>query len=178
MIVAACSLAVLPPAAAAPVGSRERSGAEYQVKAAFLLKFLEFIEKPGSPDVREVCVLGATPFGDSLDRLAELRSARGADTNVVVLDSLDGAPRCDLLFVSRSEADRLEPVLRAARATGVVTVSDIEGFALRGGMIELVMEGRSIQFVINQSTARADGVEISSQLLALAKDVVSAEGER
>ena len=50
-------------------------------------------------------------------------------------------------------------------------MSDMEGFATRGGIIELLKRGNKIRFEVNVASAEAAGLTISSSLLRLARTV-------
>ena len=55
----------------------------------------------------------------------------------------------------------------------VLTISDIEGFAVSGGMIGFLRKGDNLTFEINVDSAREVGVEIRGRLLAAASRVIS-----
>jgi hypothetical protein len=157
------------------VSAQQRVPREYQLKAAFLMKFLGFVawdEPQLLSDRSTICVLGENPFGGSLYTLARLhRSGEGA-VEIEQLGSPDEGKHCHIVYISRSEADRLDDVFALLGDAPTVTVSDIEDFVERGGTIQLVVEDRRVGFIIHQERARARGIRFSAQLLALAKQVV------
>jgi hypothetical protein len=53
----------------------------------------------------------------------------------------------------------------------VLTVGDTEGFAERGGIINLVKDGNRLSFEINPEAAQRAGLVMSSKLLFLGKIV-------
>ena len=55
--------------------------------------------------------------------------------------------------------------------TTVLTVSDIDRFARRGGVIGLVLEGDRIRFEVNLKAAERAQLRLSSDLLKLASIV-------
>jgi hypothetical protein len=59
----------------------------------------------------------------------------------------------------------------------VLTVSDIERFAERGGMIALRIVDRKVHFDINVHTVEQAGLKLSSQLLRLAKVIHAPQRE-
>ena len=79
---------------------------------------------------------------------------------------------CHLLFVSKSEQDKLDDILAANAGKPVVTVSDIEGFAKAGGIFEFKKKDGRLSFLINNSKARESGIHISASLLNLAIEVL------
>lgn len=146
---------------------------EYQVKAAYLTKFLNFIEwkTPDKISSRQVvCILGESPFDNAIEQLAR---AYGISLEVVDWYSIENPARCHVVYVCKSERRRLDELMPRLESLDAVTVSDIPGFADRGGTIEFIIEGRHVRFIINQRKSSQGGFRLSSQLLALAKQLVS-----
>ena len=52
-----------------------------------------------------------------------------------------------------------------------MTVGEAEGFAVKGGIINLTVEGNKVHFEVNRLAADRAGLRISSRLLSLAKIV-------
>jgi hypothetical protein len=159
-----------------PVVARaEVAAPEYDIKAAFLFNFTKFVEWPPTAFTDEhsplkICVLGENPFGKILRVLTE-EEATGRRLSLIHLDRLNSLETCHVLFVSRSERDRLPQVLAAVHSAPVLTVSDVPGFIDQGGMINFILEGSKVRFEVNQEAAERAGLKISSRLLALAKHV-------
>jgi len=118
-----------------------------------------------------MCVLGEDPFGLSLAGI-ETRFVRGKKIKLRYIDTINQAADCRLLFISRSEKERLGDILAALQGKGVVTVSDIEGFAALGGSIEFISRGNRLSFVINLAQANKQGVHMNASLLNLATEVI------
>jgi hypothetical protein len=148
-----------------------------QVKAAFLYNFGKFVtwppaaERPDQPFV--IGILGDDPFGDTLDQMVTERAIRGRKVSVRRFTSAgDAIAHCQLLFISASEAAQLAEILRVSSRSNVLTVSDLDRFTERGGMIGFRIEDKRVRFDINLSAAEAAGLAMSSQLLKLAHSVV------
>jgi hypothetical protein len=143
---------------------------EFEIKAVFLFNFAQFVEwptdaftEPTSPLV--IGVLGNDPFGSFLDEA--VRGERVNDRPIVIMrySRVEDIARCHILFVSQSEAPRLEQDLAQLKGRSILTVSDIEGFSYHGGMIRFLMVKNKVRLRINNGTARAAGLRISSKLL-------------
>jgi hypothetical protein len=142
---------------------------EYQVKAAFLYNFVKFVDWPGQRAGEvELCVIGRDPFGGALERAVEGKSLGGRAFTVRHITDPAAARSCQALFVGVSEAKRAAEIVESTRPWGVLTVSDIEGFLNRGGMIAFETEGQRVRFRINVTAASGAGLRISSKLLQLA----------
>lgn len=154
-----------------------------KVRAAVLLNFLRFTEWPASaftkPDAPMVVgVLGDDPFGTVLEKTFEGKTIGNRTIRVVRLAG-SGAGKataqqlreCHLLFVADSEKSRLKEHLAATAGSATLTVGDLGGFALAGGMIELGLTDGKVTFSINRKAAEAAGLKLSAKLLQLGKIV-------
>jgi hypothetical protein len=157
---------------------------EYQVKAAFLYHFVEFVEWPGAQSLKithvaNICIAGDDPFG------AILNAFKQGPTPQLMLNvkrniSDSAISTCHILFVSRSEEGRVGSLLAIAQPAHVLTVSDIKGFADSGGVIEMAKTEESIGLFsknkinlrINLKTANAEGLRIDPLLLESAAEVI------
>jgi len=153
---------------------------EGDVKAAFVLNFLRFVEWPASAfrsleDPIVISVLGSDPIAASLASLdgKKVSGRRVVVRKVPVLSALE---RCNVLFVGASEKAALEPVLGAVQRWSVLTVADFEGFAGRGGTIGFIRQDDRVGFEINEESAKKAGVKINAKLLYLGKSVHGREG--
>lgn len=149
---------------------------EYQLKAVFLFNFAQFVEWPASafpsPETPLVIgVLGEDPFGPYLDET--VRGEKVNDRPLVVrrYQSVEEITTCHILFISRAEEGRLKGILDSLRGRSVLTVSDADRFATRGGMIRFVTDHHRIRFRINLEAARAANLTLSSKLLRPAQIV-------
>jgi hypothetical protein len=154
---------------------------EYQIKAACLLNFARFIQwpaaafaEPAAPVV--VGVLGDDPFGDALEQTFRDESVEGRPFVIKRSRQVEELRNCHMLFVSRSEKDRVPGILAALSTARIATVSEIDGFASRGGILNFYVESGKIRFEINADAAGHNGLTISSQLLKRAKIVASGAG--
>ena len=155
----------------------DEAGLEYRLKAGFLVNFARFTTWPasawaGASSSLNLCILGADPFGPALAGVEEKQVA----SHPIALRHTDTVPStvgaCHLLFVSRSEAARQDRILAATAVLPVVTVSDIPGFAASGGVFEFRNRDGRLAFVINNTRARANGIQVSASLLNLALEVL------
>lgn len=148
---------------------------EYEVKAAFIYNFSRFIDWPQEAGETNAdlyfCVLGEDPFGEALERL-EGREVQGRTLKTRRLERIDERGDCAIIYLSPSLADDYTGLLDViSQERGVLSISDIDGFAENGGVIELYLEKDKVRFAINIKAARRAGLEMSSQLLRLARIV-------
>ena len=143
----------------------------YQVKAAFIYNFTQFVEWPANafssnnaPFV--IGVLGPDPFGAYLDQLVEGEKVNGHPITVKNFTDPEDAGKCHILFIN---AQNMHEVIRALGNRSILTVSDNESFTRNGGMIRFFTENNKIRLEINPAAARTCNLEISGKLLRIAK---------
>jgi hypothetical protein len=168
------------PAVAKPPS--EIAAQEYQVKAAYLFRFLSFINTSGTPNgstasnVCAIAIIGQDPFGSSFLPV-EGRAVPGRDV-VVRIDRFSKAPQpkdldlCLIAYICSSEKGRVAEHLKACAARPVLTVSDMDGFLEAGGMLQLVESGNRLRWEINRAALDAAGLVLNSQLLRNAVRVI------
>ena len=88
------------------------------------------------------------------------------------VESAEEGRSCSLLYISETESGYLPELIESLSGSGVLTVSNIKEFADLGGMIQFIVDGEHVRFIINQAAAEKEGIQISSQLLALARRTV------
>lgn len=142
--------------------------------AAFLLNFARFTEWPadaisgGAPLV--MCVADQR-VAAALETAARGRQVDGRRLDIRRVEPDVSLRPCAVLFVGRNAADTLPEILAALAGTSVLTVSDAESFAERGGVIQLFVEDGRMRFAINVQAAKAARLALSAQLLSLARIV-------
>ncbi len=151
---------------------------EYRLKAALIYSIAKFVAWPEAAEAGPelgICVLGADPFGASLDELAS-RTLRDRPLRVhrrINIGSLE--QDCAIVFISESEQARLDLVLERLRGLPILTIGDVEGFAQAGGMVEFRVRDARLGFDINVAASDEAGIRINSQLLQVAARVLRGE---
>lgn len=159
---------------------------EYQIKAAFMYNFIKFVEWPkerfsSDKDPIVIGVVGKDPFGETLDEVVQKpvknrsltikRFASASEDPEPVHPQLDAIRQCHVLFVSPSERKVSKRLMAAIGNSAILTVGDASGFLEEGGIINFSIEEKKIRFEIGLAKARSAKLDISSQLLRLAKRV-------
>lgn len=153
---------------------------EYQVKAAFLFNFAQFVHWPdslfrdkGSPLV--LGILGEDPFESYLDEVVRGEKVNGHPIKVARYRSVDQVKDCHILYIGASEERRSADVLAALGRKQILTVGESDLFPRRGGMVSMVNRQGRIRLSVNLQAIQASDLGVSSKLLQLA-EIVPAEG--
>jgi YfiR/HmsC-like len=147
---------------------------ELQVKSAYVFNFIKFVEWPDKAiktgDKLRLCVIGNDELFASLSSLGGRRVGQ-YELQVVHIDSNPAWNACNVLYIGEHEQRRLVPIIKSLGAAPVLTISDIPGFAERGGGIGLLNRNDRMLFEVNLSSTRQAGLRLSSQMLNLAANI-------
>ena len=115
-------------------------------------------------------------FGSSLNEVTKDESVHGHPIEIRLFRSIEQIDTCHILFINPIPADSLPPIFEQLRGRPILTVSDIEDFAKKGGMIRFVTVQNKIRFRINVQAAKDAGLVLSSKLLRLSELVQEPPG--
>lgn len=146
---------------------------EQAVKAGVVYNITKYVIWPNSiaDDGKfNLCVLGDAKLGGALK---SLQGKLVANKPLVLRRwvKTDSLASCHMVFVAQDSMQEVQAFLKEISLLPVLTISDSPNFIHVGGMIGLVRNGRRVGFDVNLTTVKAAGLNISSQLLKLAKTV-------
>lgn len=146
---------------------------EHQVKAAYLYRFLSFVEwpaasfaRPDSPIV--IGVLGADDVLEELRGIVPGRVVQGRPVAVRRIQDPSGAAGVHLLYLGRgtsAQLDRLPPL------RGQLVVTDWAGGLDQGAVVNFVRSEGRVRFEVAVDAAARRDLKISSRMLAVASSV-------
>ena len=150
---------------------------EYEIKAAYLYNFINYIDWPADAlppagSTITIGIVGENPFGPALDPLNG-KQIKGRTLAVKQVATAKDLEQCQIVFICTSEKNRLAEIFGQLKESKVLTVSEMDGFASQGGIINFISERNKVRFEINPDAAKRLGLTISSELLKLARLVIS-----
>jgi len=150
---------------------------EYEIKAAYIYNFINYIDWPqnafpATGGTITIGVVGQNQFSAALEVLNG-KQVKGRTVALKQITDIKDLDQCQIVFINASEKSHLPELLGKLKDARVLTVSEIDGFAQQGGIINFISEHNKVRFEINPDAARQLGLNISSELLKLAKVVKS-----
>jgi len=145
---------------------------ENKIKVAYLYNLLKFVWWPESvlaADKSEItiCLLGQNQLGPYLDPITQM-TAQGRNITITPISNVSQARDCQLLFISASEANNLPQIMDGLKDAHYLTVSEVENFAAKGGMIGFAFKEGKVVLEINTQATHKANLEISAKLLEVA----------
>ncbi|MCK5831233.1 MAG: YfiR family protein [Methylococcales bacterium] len=159
---------------------------EDTLKAVYSFKFGKFVQWPesklnNSKKTLGYCILGKNPFTNAAFKSIENALVKGRKLKIQIyssgLLSDDALQDCHIVYVSQSEKNHQQHILAVLRNRPILTISDIDGFSQKGGMITLININERIHFEINPVAFKRAGLKVSSKLIELARLVTEETSE-
>jgi len=154
--------------------SQPAANLETAVKATYLYKFAPFVTWPDPTDHSlTLCIVGADPFGDILDRAVAGQGYNGRPFRILRLPTVGADSGCAVAYLGGSSDQSVVSALKALKGAPVLTVTQN---SQAQGMIDFVNQQGHVRFRVNLAAAGESHLEISSKLLAMAVSVRDASG--
>lgn len=146
---------------------------EHEIKAAFVFKFLAFVEWPaqsfaGAEAPIVIGVLGAEAVLAELQTIVPGRPAQGRPVSVRRLKEGERPAGLHVVFVGRAAAAQLPKV---TGLPGVLVIAESDGALDQGAMINFLRAEGRVRFEVAPDQAERRGLRISSRMLAVAQHV-------
>lgn len=164
-------LAALCLLSASGVQAAERAYPETSVKAAFLLRFAEYVQWPAPPAGDFIiAVLDRSDMAGQLQQLAG-RPLLGKPVQVRSIRTPEEAAGAQILYVGAYRMRNLRTALQTSAGQGLLVVSDQEDGLANGSAINFLLANGRVRFEVSLQAARRAGLGISAELLSVASRV-------
>jgi len=147
-----------------------------KLETAFIYQFTNYIEwsarDPAQQEARPfvITILGDSPIENEFNELSKAKKVKNRPIKVLRVASAKLISKeSDIVFVATGSVDVLHEVVSKAKGSGALIVSDSQGFATEGAMINFFLDDGRLRFEINRHKLEGEHLVMSSQLLKLAK---------
>lgn len=149
---------------------------ESQVKGALIPKIANFVEWPetafsSSNAPLVVAILGTDPFGAEFEQAMKQQRIHSRPVIVQRYNTWAHTNDCHILIVGRSEAPRMEQLVRRIGTRPILTLGDFAGFAEQGGVVNFIKVDGRIRFEVNLEAADKQRLRVSARLLQVSRVV-------
>ena len=142
-----------------------------QVKSVFLYNFTNFIAWPVALNTVQVCIYGDEKITGILGFIANQMETSQINIRVREMHTPEVHQKCNVAYIGKNKESKLKEFLASVEGENILSVSDIENFTKKGGVIGFVTRYNKIKLQINPSAAQKSSLKISSRLLQLAEIV-------
>jgi hypothetical protein len=161
---------------AALVQSLPRNVSEEAAKAAFIYRFLNYVEWPASAFANAdtpyvIGIVDSEDVANELKNIVARRKINGRAVTFKRLRSDDTLAGIHVLFIGKEEKSRQDAWIKAAQQQPVLIVTETDGALEQGSMINFVVADHRVRFEVNAVAIERAQLKANSRLLAVAIDV-------
>jgi uncharacterized protein DUF4154 len=146
---------------------------EYKVKAAFIHKFIKYVKWPAnklksSDKLFSIGVIGNNKIFKYLKIITKNILIKNLHVKVEKVNVIS-SKNYHILFISQVPPANLKDILSIAKDKSILTISDVDGYAEKGVMVNFYKAGHFTRFKINIKSVKRSDIYISSKLLKISK---------
>ena len=141
------------------------------VKAAYILNITAFVSYPNKAANINICVIGDDLIGMTLANLQSDQKDRFSTLAISKREVNSNMDGCRVLYISSQKTDSLKHILYKVSELPILTISDIEQFSQKGGMIELVTKNDRVVLHVNLKAIEKQKLSLSAKILEIAQEV-------
>ena len=147
-----------------------------QIKAAYLVKFANYIEwpptsfeTPESPII--IGIIGADRLADELERIAPYRQIGKRPIIVRRFTTKDTEARSHILYLGSRAGANLGEWFSTVSRQPLLSVADASHELSSESAIKFVLDNNRLRFDVSLSTAERSGIKITAPLLTVARQL-------
>lgn len=150
----------------------ERLISESQAKAAFVFNVVRYVSwPPPGGDTVLIGIFGKGPLSHEWQSISG-KTLNNRKLRVIKSNDVDEMLDCQLVVIEETSPRKLSRILQKLRHYPILTIGDSPFFISSGGSLNITLLKNRISFSVNLAQTRAGGLDISSNLLKLASEVI------
>jgi len=142
--------------------------ADDSLKVSILEKATQFVSLKEKGDSVTITVFN-NAYGDLFERVFANKQINSKKVKIKYVNSIDKLDDATILYISNVNAENLAEILRRVEHKNILTVSDIRGFAEKGGIMQLYIVSQKAKLKINLDAANKEDIKIKASLLRIAE---------
>ncbi len=141
---------------------------EFKLKSVYLTRLADFTNWPSfdEDDGINICIDASSPLVIFLNEIDDLEK-NGKRLNTIYNISSDSLENCQIFYLSDDRPDLLKERLKLLNKKSILTISSIDEFAKKGGMVEFYISKNKVRMKVNLASLRKSKIFISSKVLKL-----------
>lgn len=142
-----------------------------KLKAIFVFNFLKYVYW-SEDNIKEnyvIKVFGDTDIYEYLEEIADNYKINDKKIKIIKVFQIEELNNCNILFIAKNKCDDYEIIFNSLKGKPILTVADCQEIRGKGVGFLFFNENRKIRFEADTRVFSNNGIQVSSQLLKLAK---------
>ncbi len=140
-----------------------------RIKALVIGKVAKYVKWDNTANKKFIItVLNDKKFSKELKALHNIKEKSVMIKNIKSINKLTAT---DILYIPKEYSQHISNLLKKIENRNILTMSDMRGFAQKGGVIQLSFVSQKIKLKVNTDAAASQGLHITPTLLRIADRV-------
>jgi hypothetical protein len=142
-----------------------------KLKALIVGKVAKYVQWKSKTNKQFIITLINDPSPELFYQLYKNQKIKNRSVKINHISSIDELHTTDILYIPKGNTLQLSHILESIDSKDILTISDIRGFAQKGGMIQLSFVSQKIKLKVNTGVAKEHDLHITPTLLRIADRV-------
>lgn len=144
---------------------------EDKLKVIIVGKVAKFITWDNIAHDKFVITILKNPFDNLFDKIYRDRKIHKKDVQLKYINNINDLTFTNILYIPKVRSAELAKVVKETKSKNILTVSDMRGFAEKGGMIQIAFSSQQAKLKINMDNTDKENLHIKASLLKIS-DVI------
>jgi hypothetical protein len=101
------------------------------------------------------------------DNVYKNKKIKSKPVEIIYIDKIDNLKSTDILYISKMNTINLQKILQKINGKNIFTVSDMRGFAQRGGILQFYFHSQKLKLKMNTDILQKEGFGANRTLLRI-----------
>jgi len=144
---------------------------EDKLKVVIVGKVAKYVEYQNEISDNFIITILKNRFGTLFDDIYKDKKIKSKPVKILYIDNIDQLSLTNILYIPKVNSQELSKIFEQTHNKNILTISDMRGFAQKGGVMQLYFVSQKIKIKINTNSASRQNLKIKSTLLRIS-DVV------
>lgn len=145
----------------------------YRFHKVFFYSFTKYIEWPEEKKTGDfvIAVIGDSEITPLLQEMAEIKKVGSRNINVVQIEQLQQGDYYHIIFMPDEQSQKFEKIKSALNNQPSLFVTESEGMAKNGAMINFKDVNGKLRFEVNTQKLEGSGLKMSQELTRFGEEI-------
>jgi hypothetical protein len=141
------------------------------LKVAIIEKASQFMSLKDKGGTMVIVTVFNNTYGDLFEKVFTSKQINSKNIKIKYINNIDELEDTTILYISNVSSGSLSAILKKVENKNILTVSDMRGFAEKGGILQVYIASQKAKLKINLDVANKEDIKIKASLLRIAEVV-------
>ncbi len=140
---------------------------EDKLKAVIVGKVAKYVTWEENNDTTFKITVLKNQYENLFLEIYKNKKIKNKPVEIIEIKNIDNLQSTDILYIPKVNAINLQKILNKTKNKNILTISDIRGFAQRGGVLQLYFHSQKLKLKMNTDILQKEGFSVNRTLLRI-----------